>query len=123
MSTDVTKIQSSLTLDSSAKAPLLLAFVVGLAACHRAPNVPPRQMEVPQVASPSKDSVIGALGIPLGTVAEIRASIVAGSETRMMQYQSRYLLRVSEVNGRPLEPAPSDRVFRAGICKRETRPG
>ncbi len=47
-------------------------------------------------------AAIGKLGVPFGDAVEIRATIVAGSETRRKQYQSSYLLRVSEVDGRPL---------------------
>ncbi|GMU81466.1 MAG: hypothetical protein AMXMBFR47_13370 [Planctomycetota bacterium] len=48
--------------------------------------------------------VIGELGIPLGTVAEIRARVVAGSGGKGIQ--DIYLLRVTEVDGRSLAPAP-----------------
>lgn len=54
----------------------------------------------------SQPSVIGALGIPLGTVAEIRASVVAGSETGTKQHDGSYLLRVTEIDGRPIAVAP-----------------
>ena len=54
----------------------------------------------------SQPPVIGALGIPLGTVAEIRASVVAGSETGTKQHDGSYLLRVTEVDGRPIAAAP-----------------
>lgn len=46
--------------------------------------------------------MVGKLGVPLGTVVEILAVIVAGRETRLKQYQGDYLLRVSDVDGQPL---------------------
>ncbi|MCA9256967.1 MAG: hypothetical protein KDA33_15065, partial [Phycisphaerales bacterium] len=57
-------------------------------------------------ASLTADPVIGSLGLPLGTVAEIHATIVDGDDLRMKTYQGAYLLRVTNVNGRPLEPSP-----------------
>ena len=57
--------------------------------------------------------VIGDLGIPLGTVAEIRATVFAGRELRLKRYASVYLLRVTSVNGRKLEH-PVLIEFRAG---------
>ena len=44
--------------------------------------------------------------MPLGTVAEIHASVVAGNMLRTKTYQGSYLLRVSAFDGRPLAPAP-----------------
>ena len=46
--------------------------------------------------------VIGRLGLPLGTVAEYEANVIAGDDLRLKQYASAYLLRVTRVNGRPL---------------------
>jgi hypothetical protein len=79
----------------------LVVVVAGCAAGHN-PAAPTTQRSSP---AESKPPVIGKLGVPLGTVVEIRATVVAGSETRMKQYQSAYLLRVSEVGRRPL-PQP-----------------
>ena len=52
----------------------------------------------------TKQPVVGVLGLPLGTVAEIQANIVAGRETGLKQYQATYLLRVAEVDGGALTP-------------------
>lgn len=46
--------------------------------------------------------VIGLLGIPLGTVAEIDLIVVSGDATRRKADSSRYLLKVTHVNGQQL---------------------
>ena len=56
----------------------------------------------PATTAPSVQPPIGALGIPLGTVVDIRAVVVAGESLRMKQYQGEYLLRVTHVDGRAL---------------------
>ncbi len=58
------------------------------------------------IADLNERQVIGQLGVPLGTVVEIKATVVAGDELRRKQYQSAYLLRVTEVDGRALESPP-----------------
>ncbi|HPF38830.1 MAG TPA: hypothetical protein P5081_18500 [Phycisphaerae bacterium] len=65
----------------------------------------PADLEPPSIASLTANPVIGSLGLPLGTVAEIRATIVDGDDLRMKAYQGAYLLRVTNVDGRPLEPS------------------
>ncbi len=50
--------------------------------------------------------VIGKLGVPLGTVTEIKAQIVAGDELRMKAYQGIYLLKVTHVAGVKLNKPP-----------------
>ena len=47
--------------------------------------------------------VVGALGKPLGTAVEIEAKVIAGSELRLKQYASAYLLKVSHVDRKRLE--------------------
>ncbi len=51
-------------------------------------------------------TVIGKLGLPLGTVVEIDAEITAGSELRLKGYQSLYLLNVTHVDGKKLNAPP-----------------
>lgn len=58
------------------------------------------------LSSLTERPVIGALGVPLGTSVEIRATVVAGSELRAKAYDGSTLLRVTEVDGRPLSPPP-----------------
>lgn len=48
----------------------------------------------------------GELGLPLGTVVEIRATVIAGRELELKNYTFDYLLRVTEVNGRALPEQP-----------------
>jgi len=49
---------------------------------------------------------VGRLGLPLGTVAEVRATVVRGGDTYDKFDVGRYLLRVSHVNGRALSDQP-----------------
>jgi hypothetical protein len=41
--------------------------------------------------------------MPLGTVAEVRATVISGSELHDKGHQGSYLLRVTEVGGRAIE--------------------
>jgi hypothetical protein len=56
----------------------------------------------PATSRPVLRTPIGALGLPLGTVAEIRVTVFAGRELRMKRYDGEYLLRVTHVNGNEL---------------------
>jgi hypothetical protein len=58
-----------------------------------------------------KPPATGSLGVPFGTVVEIRATVIAGRELQSKALVSRYLLRVTEMNGRPL-PTPQTMEFR-----------
>lgn len=58
--------------------------------------------------------VVGALGKPLGTALEIDAKVIAGSELRMKQYATAYLLKVSHVDGKKLE-SPAVLRFSTGF--------
>src|SRR4051794_35177134 len=60
----------------------------------------------PSAASISLHPVVGALGNPLGTPVVIRGNVVAGSKLPGKLFDGSYLLRVTEVDGRPLTPAP-----------------
>jgi len=44
-------------------------------------------------------SVIGRIGVPLGTVATVKATVVDGDSLQMKKYESIYLLKITEVNG------------------------
>lgn len=44
-------------------------------------------------------TVVGQLGLPLGTATEIDAEIVSGNSLRVKRYHSRYLLKVTHVAG------------------------
>lgn len=46
--------------------------------------------------------VIGELGIPLGQIAQIEATIISGDSSQMKAYQGRYLLKVTTVDGKTL---------------------
>ena len=48
-------------------------------------------------------SVVGKLGLPLGTVTDVRATVMAGRELNDKGHQSDYLLRVTHVAGRGLD--------------------
>jgi hypothetical protein len=47
--------------------------------------------------------VVGTLGKPLGTVVEIEAKVIEGSELRLKQFDGEYLLRVTHVDGNKLD--------------------
>lgn len=51
-------------------------------------------------------SVIGKLGIPLGEVTTVRATIVDGDSLRTKADMGSYLLRITEVNGVKLDAEP-----------------
>ncbi len=60
-----------------------------------------------------KDTVvIGAVGVPLGTVFQVEGTIVPARETLGLLYNSRFMLKVEKVNGTPL-PKPVRMWFRA----------
>ncbi len=97
------------------KIPILLALVLALVGCRRVSDSPLERAESPSLPSVTNQPVVGELGIPLGTVAEIHASMVSGSETRMKANEGSYLLRVMKVNGRPLTPPPLMRFHVPGF--------
>lgn len=54
-------------------------------------------------------SVVGRLGIPLGTASEIEAEIISGEALRQKRYAGRYLLKVTKVGDKTLEtPVPME---------------
>jgi len=50
-----------------------------------------------------KRQVVGTLGKPLGTVVEVEANVIAGSELLLKEYDGRYLLKITHVNGQKLD--------------------
>jgi len=66
-------------------------------------------------------TVVGKLGVPLGQVVEIQATIVAGSELRSKAHVSQYFLQVTHVERKKLKKAPllefsSPRIFGVKIA-------
>lgn len=61
---------------------------------------------VEQLNSENGITVVGKLGVPLGTFVCIEGTVVAGHTLGNKLDQSRYLLRVNKVNGRQLNPEP-----------------
>lgn len=61
---------------------------------------PPRPITVAEIY---ERTIIGHLGISLGTVAEIETEVVAGRELRSKYYSNRYLLRIHKVDDQTLE--------------------
>lgn len=57
----------------------------------------------PTLKSLSEHPVVGLLGLPLGTVTNIQATIIAGSELGQKYYDGIYLLRVTQVAERSME--------------------
>ena len=60
----------------------------------------------PATTRPLATPPIGALGLPLGTVARVRATVVSGEELRDKSHASEYVLRVTHVNGTELAEKP-----------------
>jgi len=88
------------------RTPIIISALVFLAAGCATDRKDAASATRPSASSLAEHPIVGTLGVPLGTVVEIRAVIVAGSETRMKEYQSSYLLRVSKVDGQPLSLPP-----------------
>ena len=80
-----------------------IVFVATLSGCTSIKHSEEVQLTPPHL---TKQPPIGMLGMPLGTVTEIEATIIAGRELRSKQYDGQYLLRVTAVAGRPIEPQP-----------------
>ncbi|MCX7010589.1 MAG: hypothetical protein NTY53_25650, partial [Kiritimatiellaeota bacterium] len=79
---------------------LLAGMALSLCGCCRTPvrvNVEDFQSRV---------AVIGRLGVPIGQAVEIEAVVIAGRELGEKAYQSDYLLKVTQVAGRPLTNPP-----------------
>lgn len=57
--------------------------------------------------------VIGELGIPLGTVAEVDAIVVSGDEIRSKASSGTYLLKITHVDGNKLN---QDRLMRFSVA-------
>jgi hypothetical protein len=55
--------------------------------------------------------IVGALGVPIGTVTEIEATIVAGRTLGTKFYQGSYLLKVAKVGSDPLTDQPISPFF------------
>lgn len=81
---------------------ILIAAVIGVIYCGKLQNKPD---SIP-VSDLNQLPVIGKLGLPLGDVTTIRATIVDGDSLRMKRHSSSYLLKVREVNGVKLESEP-----------------
>jgi hypothetical protein len=70
----------------------------------------------PTLASLNEHPVIGELGVPLGTIVEIRAIVIAGHKWGTKADDGKYLLRVTELDGRPLIPTPYMHFFVHGVA-------
>ncbi|MES2792392.1 MAG: hypothetical protein V4719_22435 [Planctomycetota bacterium] len=64
----------------------------------------PRRLESITSESLNSRDVIGRLGLPLGDVTEIVATVVSGDSTRLKANAGQYLLRVHSVGGKELKP-------------------
>ena len=83
---------------------VLAALVCAMLSGASTRPAPPNEMTVQGL---TQHRVIGRLGLPVGTVTEIRATVIAGSELELKQYDGSYLLRVTEVGGRAVrKPFP-----------------
>jgi hypothetical protein len=87
----------------------ILLILTHLACSHAHHQIAPPPSPPSTPAALSQHPVIGNLGLPLGTPTEIEATIIAGRDLRMKEYENRYLLRITTVAGRTLpEPQVMD---------------
>ena len=90
--------------------PSFLLIGVGLAiainTCGQDKSEPPITLE-----ELNRRNVIGDLGLPLGTSAEIEAEVISGSSLRIKEYESQYLLKVTHVDGKRLHEPPLMRFY------------
>lgn len=61
--------------------------------------------------------IIGELGKPLGTAVTVEATVIAGRELRHKSTDGKYLLQVTSVDGRPLQPPEIFEFFVPGSVK------
>jgi hypothetical protein len=96
-------------------ASLFVALVVTpgcFSSSHRSQSSPrPGGVAVARVAppattAPAAQPPVGALGLPMGTVARVRALVVSGRDLRDKGHQGEFLLRVTHVNRRELDDKP-----------------
>ena len=82
---------------------LLIGVCLAIAsnACGQDKSGPPITLE-----ELNRRNVIGELGLPLGTIAEIEAEMISGSSLRIKGYESLYLLKVTHVDGKKLNKPP-----------------
>ena len=90
---------------------LLLVCLGGLTACDRSVEelVEPVETEDPSPITMEEfyeRGLLGELGVPIGKMMTVNATVYDGRETRMKAYTSRYLLKVTAVNGVTLDSEP-----------------
>src|ERR1700744_6062220 len=81
-----------------------LLCTIGCAADHK--EIAPTTQVTVSTPTLTPPPAVGELGVPFGTVVEIRATIFAGSTLNTKGDDGVYLLRVTEVNGQPLSWTP-----------------
>src|SRR5579862_4265388 len=85
---------------------LLIAMTLFVGGCCSPPQQgsasTPRAITINEMR---EQSIIGELGLPLGTVVDIEATVIAGRELREKAEMSNYLLRVTKVDGHLLPEA------------------
>jgi hypothetical protein len=97
----------------------LLASAFDLAVVIAAEPSAPSTISVEDLAS-RKVTVIGHLGVPLGTLVEVEATIVGRGESKMSA--NSYRLRVESVNRGVLPNPPEMRFGTRGVASRATLP-
>lgn len=76
----------------------------------------------PQLEAPitleelNRRHVVGTLGLPLGTPAKIVAEVVSGDSLQQKRFASRYLLKVTHVDGKELHTPPVMQFFGFGLA-------
>ena len=95
---------------------IAMAFVLLSSAAQPQPQTEQRTVTIADLKS---RPIIGELGIPLGTTAELAGEIVSGRELREKALDSLYLLRITHVNGKALRDSPTLSFSVAAIARAE----
>jgi len=89
---------------------IIMVVSAALSGCVDSPTGKPATSRPLTVTDLQERPVIGRLSVPLGQVAEIEATVIAGRSLGAKQWASQYLLSVARVNGRTL-PTPAIMEF------------
>ena len=80
-----------------------LLLPLGLIGCVSVPNSPTTQPSAISLQDLRSRPVIGELGQPLGKCFDIEGTVYLGSDLHDKGAEGRYLIRVTTVNGKPLD--------------------
>ncbi len=83
-----------------------MLIVAAILACSCGAEAPRAEPSPLGIADLNTRKVIGALGLPLGTTAEIEATVIDGRDLGDKGSSGAYLLRIEAVNGAPSPDKP-----------------